>query len=227
MNGHVILVGAFVAATAAAVWVGEQVLPTGEGSPSLVFAATLFAVLLGVLVLGLRGSAHQAVRHAFVWLAAGLALVMGYTYRSDVAAVLKPAPIEASAAKATPGKRSSGEVVLHAADDGHFYADADVNGSGIRMMVDTGASIVVLSEADAERAGINVDELDYTLVFSTANGMAKAAEVTIDEIRVGSIVRRDVRGAVTSGLPGSLLGMSYFSTLSKVAFESDELVLKD
>ena len=113
------------------------------------------------------------------------------------------------------------------ADDGHFHADADINGTDMRMLVDTGASIVVLSEADAERAGLDPERLDYTMVVSTANGQAMAASVTLDEVRVGSIVRRDVRAAVTRGLSGSLLGMSFFNTLSKFAIESDELVLKD
>ena len=108
-----------------------------------------------------------------------------------------------------------------------YVADVALNGTTIRMLADTGASMVVLSEADAERAGLDPEGLDYTMVVSTANGQAMAAPVTIDEVRVGSIVRNDVRAAVTRGLSGSLLGMSFFTTLSKFAIESDELVLKD
>ena len=63
--------------------------------------------------------------------------------------------------------------------------------------------------------------------LSTANGTAQAAFVELDEVRVGSIVRRDVKAVVTRGLSGALLGMSFFNTLSKVSMESDELVLKD
>jgi aspartyl protease family protein len=62
---------------------------------------------------------------------------------------------------------------------------------------------------------------------STANGQAAAAEVRLDEVRVGSIVRQDVRAMVSRGLSGSLLGMSFFSSLSRVAMESDELILED
>jgi aspartyl protease family protein len=128
---------------------------------------------------------------------------------------------------ALPQQRSTGEVVLRRADNGHFYADVEVNGATIRMMADTGASLIALSADDAESAGIDVDQLDFIFVVSTANGQAAAAEVRLDEVRVGSIVRQDVRAMVSRGLSGSLLGMSFFSSLSRVAMESDELILED
>lgn len=123
--------------------------------------------------------------------------------------------------------QKNAEVVLQRAGDGHFYVDVDVNGSTVRMLADTGASAIALSAEDAERAGIDVDQLDFSHAASTANGLAAVAEVELNEVRVGSIVRRDVRGIVTRGLSHSLLGMSFFNSLSKVAMESDELVLQD
>jgi aspartyl protease family protein len=124
-------------------------------------------------------------------------------------------------------KRAPREVVLPRAEDGHFYVDVDVNGSSVRMLADTGASAVVLSIEDAEQAGISVDQLDFTFSVSTANGQAAAAQIELDEVRIGSIVRRDVRAIVTRGLPVSLLGMSFFNSLTTVAMEADQLVLRD
>ena len=123
--------------------------------------------------------------------------------------------------------QKTAEVVLQRAGDGHFYVDVDVNGSSMRMLADTGASAIALSAADAERAGIDIEQLDFSAAASTANGVAAVAEVELDEVRVGSIVRRNVRAMVVRGLSDSLLGMSFFSSLSKVAMESDELVLRD
>jgi aspartyl protease family protein len=137
------------------------------------------------------------------------------------------APQRAVEASNTASSRGIAEVVLQRAGDGHFYVDVDVNGSTVRMLADTGASAIALSAEDAERAGIDVDQLEFSRAASTANGVAAVAEVELDEVRAGSIVRRDVRGIVTRGLPCSLLGMSFFSSLSKVAMESDELVLRD
>jgi aspartyl protease family protein len=94
-------------------------------------------------------------------------------------------------------------------------------------MADTGASVVALSVEDAESAGIDVDQLDFTIRMSTANGTALAARVRLDEVRVGQIVRQDVTAIVSRGLSQSLLGMNFFSSLSKFQIENDELLLKD
>jgi aspartyl protease family protein len=139
---------------------------------------------------------------------------------------------ETAASSATERQRSTKigkatEVVLQRSGDGHFYVDVDVNGSSVRMLADTGASAIALSFEDAERAGIDVEQLDFSFAANTANGIATVAEVQLDEVRVGSIVRHDVRAIVTRGLSDSLLGMSFFNSLSKVAMESDELVLRD
>jgi aspartyl protease family protein len=127
----------------------------------------------------------------------------------------------------SPKARKLAEVVLPRSGDGHFYVDVDVNGSTVRMLADTGASAIALSFEDAERAGIDVEQLDFSYAANTANGVAAVAEVELDEVRVGSIVRHDVRAIVAGGLSDSLLGMSFFNSLSKVAMESDELVLRD
>ena len=125
-----------------------------------------------------------------------------------------------------PSRRTV-EIVLPRDDNGHFYVDAELNGTRVHMLADTGASVIALGEDVAENMGLDPDTLDYTESVSTANGAAAAAYVELDEVRVGSIVRRDVKAVVTRGLRGALLGMSFFNTLSKVSMESDELVLKD
>ncbi len=135
-----------------------------------------------------------------------------------------PAPSQKSARAKTQAKA---EVVLPRDDNGHFFVDAEINGTRVRMLADTGASVIALGEDVAESVGLDPDTLNYDEAVSTANGAAAAAFVELDEVRVGSIVRRDVKAVVTRGLRGALLGMSFFNTLSKVSMESDELVLKD
>lgn len=138
-----------------------------------------------------------------------------------------PEPAELSHKTTRTKTHVNAEIKLARAGDGHFYIDAEINGADVRMLADTGASVVALGEDVAESVGLDPDTLDYTEAVSTANGTAEAAFVELDEIRVGSIVRRDVKAVVTRGLRGALLGMSFFNTLSKVSIESDELVLKD
>jgi aspartyl protease family protein len=228
MNRAVVLVIALVVIGLLVAWLAAgsgQAFGTDQGSASFAYTVAILVLVLSSLILGWRGSASQALRYALIWVAIGFALITAYAYRDELRPVWQRIAGEVN--PAMPVQRSASEVVLRRAQDNHFYADVDVNGTSIRMMVDTGASMVVLSESDAEYAGIDPDQLEYNLVVSTANGQAAAAEVTIDEIRIGSIVRTEVRGAVSRGLSGSLLGMSFFSSLSKVQMESDELVLAD
>ena len=122
----------------------------------------------------------------------------------------------------------SGDVTLTRGAGGHFFADVGINGTNIRMLADTGASVIALSLEDADAAGIDTNSLKFSYSVATANGQAEAAVVTLDEVTVGSITRNNVRAMVTPGLAsGSLLGMSFFNTLSKVALESDQMVLQD
>lgn len=229
MGRVIVLVVALIAILALILWASGgstgAALGTDQEAASLTYNIILLVVILSVVVLGWRGTASEALRYAFIWIAIMFALVLGYSYRNDLKPVWDRVAGEVN--PALPQQRANGEVVLRRADDGHFYADVDVNGTSIRMLADTGASLIALSAEDAENAGIDVDQLDFIFTVSTANGQTAAAQVDLDEVRVGSIVRRDVRAMVTRGLSGSLLGMSFFNTLSKVAIESDELVLED
>lgn len=223
-----ILVAALAAITVLIIWLATgngHATDTQEGTAWVAYSVTIAAVALSALILQWRGTPSQGLLYALIWVGLGFLLILGYSFRNDAGAVWSRVAGELNPAQ--PIARSSSEVVLRKAGDGHFYADVDVNGSSIRMLADTGASAIALSEEDAETAGIDVDQLDFVYRISTANGEAAAAQVQLDEVRVGSIVRNDVRAFVSRGLRGSLLGMSFFSTLAKVSFESDELVLKD
>ncbi|MBP6013285.1 MAG: TIGR02281 family clan AA aspartic protease [Alphaproteobacteria bacterium] len=228
MNRVFVLVAILVAVTALIIWVAGgagQVFSAAGSSPALLYNLVLLGLVLTSVVLRWRGSISEALQYSLIWLALFAALIVGYSYRDDFKSVWQRVAGEVS--PASPMQRSDAEVVLRRTADGHFRADVDVNGVSIRMLADTGATSIALSESDARRAGIDVDQLQYTMIVSTANGDAQAAPVTLREVRVGSIVRRDVKAAVSRGLSGSLLGMSFFNTLSRFTIEADELVLKD
>ena len=158
------------------------------------------------------------------------AFIAGIVALLVVARFLSDPPQQSAMASPRPAakvKVSAAEIVVPRDPTGHFHVDAEVNGRDIRMLADTGASYVTLGEDAAESLGLDPDSLDYSQSAQTANGTVAVAVVELDEVRIGSIVRRDVRAVVTRGFPGALLGMSFFSTLSKVSIESNELVLKD
>jgi aspartyl protease family protein len=120
------------------------------------------------------------------------------------------------------------EVAIPADARGHFYVQATVNGTRVRMMVDTGATGVVLSREDARRVGINPQPSDFTARTSTANGIVPVAPIVLNEVAVGEISVRDVPALVhpDSRFQGSLLGMSFLSRLSQFEVSKGRLILK-
>ena len=96
------------------------------------------------------------------------------------------------------------------------------------MIVDTGASTVVLRHEDADRLGINMHTLHYSVPVQTANGPSQAARVQLDFIRIGNVGVRRVEALIAK--PGtlhqSLLGMSFLSRLRSYEFSGDYLELR-
>ena len=120
-------------------------------------------------------------------------------------------------------------VEIEAERNGHFNIEADINGRSIPVMIDTGATMVVLSYEDAERAGLLLSDKDFTRSVSTANGVARVAPVTLDRVSIGNITVRDVPAAVAESgrLRTSLLGMTFLSRLSRFDMRSGRLVLQE
>ncbi|MFT3989616.1 TIGR02281 family clan AA aspartic protease [Aestuariivirga sp.] len=130
---------------------------------------------------------------------------------------------------ALPELRLMSATELKAGTNGHFVTRAEINGSDITVLVDTGASAVALSYEDAESAGLHPGNLDFNIPVQTANGTAKAASVKIDRIEIDGVKVEDVDGMVLpeGALHGTLLGMSFLSRLSSFKVEDGVLYLKD
>lgn len=125
------------------------------------------------------------------------------------------APVVAAAPAAATG--SVAQVVKGA--DGHFWAEARIDGRAVRVMIDTGATVVALTLDDARRLGVTPNEADFTATVKTASGPVPAAPVRLKTVAVGGAEVRGVEALVLhDGLPHSLLGMSYLGRLS--AFEA-------
>jgi len=185
----------------------------------------LGCVALSILV-GWRANAGLALRQAMSWVAIALTLVISYAYRHDLTGLLAATNNEYLATPAVQAQ--PGVVSLGGTGNGHFFADAKVDGTHVRFLVDTGASHVALTPFDAQRLGFDLNELDYRVPYQTANGVAYAAPITLDEVSVGSITVRRVRASVSqSGLSQSLLGMSFLAKLNAVELSGDRLILRE
>lgn len=113
------------------------------------------------------------------------------------------------------------------AADGHFWAEAEVEGGAVRVLVDTGATNVALTLADARRLGLDVASLDFSRPVRTAAGETRAAEVMLQSVSVAGARVEQVKALVLEeGLETSLLGMSYLGRLSRIEATPQALVLR-
>ena len=137
------------------------------------------------------------------------------------AAAAAPAPA-AARAKAAPANT----VVVAADAHGHFYVDAAVNGAPVRFLVDTGASLVSLTPADARAAGLGFGGGEK-LTLSTAHGAAQATRTSLRRLRLDQLELEDVPAVVMDdSLPVSLLGMSFLSRLAGYSIRDGILTLE-
>jgi aspartyl protease family protein len=141
-----------------------------------------------------------------------------------------PAATPAATRAATPPRTASAgvnEFVVRANGNGHFLVHATVGPREIAFIVDTGASMVALSQRDADALGFFVHQLDYSGRAETANGVGRFARVTIDEIAIGEIVVRNVPAAVIeTPMRRSLLGMTFLRRLAGFEVKGDRLILR-
>jgi aspartyl protease family protein len=190
------------------------------------------AVFVGGGMLGsYRGRAGAIMRDAVTWLALGLGLVTIYAYKDDLMPIAARVVGELVPGTAMTVEQSSGgltEVRIRRRLDGHFTAKVRVNGKPISMIVDTGASSIVLRPEDAEKAGIDTKALTYRVPVLTANGRAMAARIRLDKVAIGPLDRKGIDALVAQpgALTQSLLGMSFLSRLRSYEFSGDFLTLR-
>jgi aspartyl protease family protein len=147
--------------------------------------------------------------------------------------VAAPAPprVEAMAATSAPvyaPVSALDEYRIPANAQGHYVTDVFVNGQALKMVVDTGATMVALRNEDAAALGAFPSASDFTIPINTANGVAHAAPVKLREVQIGSMQIYDVDAIVAErGVMNiSLLGMTFLSRLSKVEMASGSLLLR-
>lgn len=182
-----------------------------------------FGLLLAYLMLSPKlmenMPTHTMVRYAVIWVGIFLVGLVGYSFKDPLMAILMPDIAQEK-------KINSQESVLtvRAAPDGHFYVTADVEGVPIRFMIDTGATHVSLTYADAKRIGHQPSPSDFTQQSMTANGPAMSAALTLNSITIRDLRLNNVRASVMKEQPGiSLLGLSFLSRLKSWTVQGDTL----
>jgi aspartyl protease family protein len=206
----------------------------GEGTVGTLPSANFGALVYwGALLVFLGGSAlvmfrrrfAQALIAVFVWVALALILVVGYAYRFELRNVTDRVMAELLPGHVITRGRT---VEVARAFNGDFDVHAEINNARVAMVLDTGASSVVLTREDAKAAGLPLEVLAYTVNVDTANGRTRAAPVVLDRIAIGGLVERSVEALVAQ--PGQLrtrlLGMSFLNRLQSWEVRGDRLLLR-
>ena len=129
---------------------------------------------------------------------------------------------------AAPASSNSREVVIAPGRNGHFQVEARVDGRRLDFMVDTGASVIALTERDAAMLGIHPAAGDYVAMVRTANGTVRAAPVELNMVEIDDLVVRNVAAMVLpeGALSDNLLGLSFLSRLHRYEYADGKLVLE-
>lgn len=137
--------------------------------------------------------------------------------------------VAANTAESAPSAfTESGEIVLTRAADGHFYAEGNADGAAVRFMVDTGATVVALTESDAELLGHYVNPGELTTVGRGVNGAVQGKAITVARLTLGEIAAENVPAVIIpEGLPVSLLGQSFLSRIGHVTISDNRMTLKN
>jgi aspartyl protease family protein len=186
----------------------------------------VLAVFVGAMVFVLfRERLPKALEAALFWTVIGLVLLVGYTYRVELRAIGDRVMAELLPGWAAQKGRT---VQIARGRAGDFSVRAQINGARVSMVLDSGASAVVLTQEAAKAAGLPLEVLNYSTNVETANGRTRVAPVTLDRLEVGNIVERSVPALIAQPgqLRSNLLGMSFLNRLESWEVRGDTLLLR-
>jgi aspartyl protease family protein len=217
-----------------AITIFALVLEHGDGTPAqlssdntatLAMRIGIVAFICALALTMIRGRVSQALEAVLIWLVIVLLLAIGYTYRFELREVS-----DRVLAELVPGRAATrGRTVdIASGNGGNFSIITEINGARLVMVLDTGATSVVLTQEAAKAAGLPLEVLAYTVNVETANGRARAAPVTLDRVAVGGIVERAVPALIAQPgqLKTNLLGMSFLTRLESWEVRGERLILR-
>ncbi|MCY0147398.1 TIGR02281 family clan AA aspartic protease [Hoeflea sp. G2-23] len=190
----------------------------------------LIVAVLGAGIVGSQRNMGDLLKNLMTWVVIILGLATGWLYQDQAKEVAMRV-----FAGLVPGQpmmltdENGLAVSIRKSLNSHFEAAGSINGKPVNFLIDTGATTIALSHADAMRIGFSDSDLSFSLSINTANGQARAAPVRLDRVTIGSISRFDLRATVAEPgkLDQSLLGMNFISSLTAFEMRRDEVILRD
>ena len=200
---------------AAAIGVGEDDMD-GDQIAQLAYLGLLGAAIAGWYLVQNRDSLGRTMQYAAIW---------GFIFLGAVAAVGLWSDVQRTSV-VRQAVSTDGRIELPRGPDGHYRLTLEVNGAPVEFVVDTGASMIVLNQSDAERVGIDTAGLAYLGMAQTANGAVRTAAVTLGSVELAGQTDFGVPAVVNEGaIDVSLLGMSYLGEFTHIEIAGDRMVL--
>ncbi len=209
--------------TALLCWRFPYVTLSSDQKYTLLYTLPWLVMLGSAALLHYRGRGAEMMRHFLYWCTLIIVILAGYSYRD----IVLNNRIISSLIPQRAIVSGDGTVTFYAASDGHFYIETQINQVPVKFMVDTGASDITLSLADARRVGLQPENLSYSKSYHTANGVILGAPVVLEKMTVGPILLHHIPASVNRADMGtSLLGMEFFRHLRGFSVDGDVLTLK-
>ncbi|MEL6680469.1 MAG: TIGR02281 family clan AA aspartic protease [Pseudomonadota bacterium] len=193
----------------------------------LVLALVVFGTLALFVTLRIRRSTGQISYLPLIWAVTIVALAGSYSYKEQ-GRLFALSFLEQPVVSVDP-QADLLEVTLSRAWDGHYRAVAQIENGPVGLLVDTGASLVLLRYDDAERIGLDLNTLNFTVPVTTASGRSFVAPIEFERIKIGGIEVHGIKGAVAQPdqLHTSLLGMSFLESLYETTIRRDRMILRN
>lgn len=192
--------------------------------PRLYYMIGWLVLLSAGFVFSRQLKLRESLRNIAIWIAIFAVLVIGYSYRDELSAIGTRVQSEFMPGDAVvSGDRT---IVLTQDDSGQFQIYGAADGTRIRFTVDTGASDIVLSPADAKRLGIDTARLVFNRRYETANGIGYGAASTLPQLTIGPIQLWNVQVSVNRApMDSSLLGMTFLKQMKSFEMRGRKLTI--
>ena len=185
---------------------------------NLAYLVLLGAVLAFWFFVQNRQSLNKTLQQGAVWALIFLGTIAAVGLWGDIRQTVTPQQMVMT---------DTGRVEVPRGPDGHYYLTLDINETPVRFVVDTGATGMVLTKADATRVGLTDDDMIFYSEAMTANGPVRTAPVRLEDVALGPFHDSNVRAFVNEGdMTKSLLGMEYLNRYARLEISNGRLVLE-
>ncbi|MEE4187751.1 MAG: TIGR02281 family clan AA aspartic protease [Roseobacter sp.] len=182
----------------------------------------IYLILLGLMVIGWfitqgKTNWNKTLQHVAAWALIFGGAIAAYGLWGDISQTVRPQQSVFA---------EENRIVVPRSPNGHYYLNVEVNGAPVSFVLDTGATSLVLTKADAIRSGLEPENLNYYQRAMTANGEVRTAPVRLDTMALGPFTDTNVPAVVNEGeMSSSLMGMTYLERWGKIQIAGNTLTL--